>query len=74
MKLADNSVGEDIVEEFQLGNSSAEMVNQSTLQEELQDIFDEKVSSSIHEFEDYEDEDDSDYIVKEKSEPLHLLK
>jgi hypothetical protein len=47
-----------------LGNSSAEMVKQSALQEELKDIFDEKVSSSINEFEDYEDEDDSDYIGK----------
>ena len=65
MKLADNSVGEDIVEEFQLGNSSAEMVKQSALQEELEDIFDEKVSSSINEFEDYEDGDDSDYIGKD---------
>ena len=65
MKLADNSVGEDIVEEFQLGNSSAELVKQSALEEELEDISDEKISSSIHEFEGNEDEDDSDYIGKE---------
>ena len=65
MKLADNSVGEDIVEEFQLGNSSAEMVKQSALQKELEDKSDEKISSSIHEFEGIEDEDDSDYIGKE---------
>ena len=65
MKLADNSVGEDIVEDFQLGNSSAELVKQSALEEELEDISDEKISSSIHEFEDYEDKDDSDYIGKE---------
>ena len=65
MKLADNSVGEDIVEEFQLGNSSAELVKQSALEEELEDISDEKISSSIYEFEGNEDEDDSDYIGKE---------
>ena len=65
MKLADNSVGEDIVEEFQLGNSSAELVKQSALEEELEDISDEKISSKINEFEDNEDEDDSDYIGKE---------
>ena len=64
MKLADNSVGEDIVEEFQLGNSSAELVKQSALEEELEDISDEKISS-IDEFEGNEDEDDSDYIGKE---------
>ena len=64
MKLADNSVGEDIVEEFQLGNSSAELVKQSALEEELEDISDGKISSSIHEFEGNE-EDDSDYIGKE---------
>ena len=58
-------MGEDIVEEFYLGNSSAEMVKQSALQEELEDISNEKISSSIHEFEDYEDKDDSDYIGKE---------
>ena len=65
MKLADNSVGEDIVEDFQLGNSSAELVKQSALEEELEDISDEKISSSIHIFEGNEDEDDSDYIGKE---------
>ena len=43
-----------------MGNSSAEMVKQSALQEELEDISDEKISGSIHEFEDYENEDDSD--------------
>ena len=64
MKLADNSVGEDIVDEFQLGNSSAELVKQSALEEELEDISDENISSSIHEFEGNE-EDDSDYIGKE---------
>ena len=64
MKLADNSVGEDIVEDFQLGNSSAELVKQSALEEELEDISDGKISSSIHEFEGNE-EDDSDYIGKE---------
>ena len=41
------------------------MVKQSALQEELEDISDEKISSSIHEFEDNEEEDDSDYIGKE---------
>ena len=40
------------------------MVKQSALQEELEDISDEKISSSIHEFEGNE-EDDSDYIGKE---------
>ena len=48
-----------------MGNSSAEMVKQSAFQEELEEISDEKISSSIHKFEDYEDEDDSDYIGKE---------
>ena len=41
------------------------MVKQSALQEELEDNSDEKTSSSIQEFKDYEDEDDSDYIGKE---------
>ena len=41
------------------------MVKQSAVQEELEDKSEEKISSSIHEFEDYEDEDDSDYIGKE---------
>ena len=65
MKWTDNSVGDDIVEEFQLGNSSAELVKRSALEEELEDISDGKISSSIHEFEGIEDEDDSDYIGKE---------
>ena len=48
-----------------MGNSSAELVKQSALEEELEDISDEKISSSIYEFEGIEDEDDSDYIGKE---------
>ena len=48
-----------------MGNSSAEMVKQSALQKKLEDNSDEKISSSIHEFEGNEDEDDSDYIGKE---------
>ena len=41
------------------------MVKHSALQEELEEISDEKINSSIDEFEGNEDEDDSDYIGKE---------